>query len=146
MHAYNRINGVYACEHEYLLTRILRQEWGFKGAVVSDWTGTHSTVPSVKAGLDLEMPGPAMWFGKLLEHAVRTWQVDESVIDAAARRVLRLVFQSGKMDNPPATPAGSVNTPRTRPWRARWPNSPSFCSRTTRRCCRWIKRSLNRSP
>jgi len=111
MHAYNRINGVYAAEHEYLLTRILREEWGFKGAVISDWTATHSTVPSVKAGLDVEMPGPAVWFGRLLEHAVRTWQVDESVIDAAARRVLRLVFQSGNMDNPPSTPTGSVNTP-----------------------------------
>ena len=146
MHAYNRINGVYAAEHEYLLTRILREEWGFKGAVVSDWTATHSTVPSVKAGLDIEMPGPALWFGPLLEHAVRTWQVDQSVIDAAARRVLRLIFQSGKMDNPPSTLAGSVNTPSTRPWRARWPNSPSSCSRTTRRCCRWIRPGSNRSP
>jgi beta-glucosidase len=109
MHSYNRINGVYAAENEYLLTQILRQEWGFKGAVISDWTATHSTVPSVKAGLDIEMPGPAKWFGELLEHAVRTWQVDESVIDAAARRVLGLIFRSGKMDN--STPAGSVNTP-----------------------------------
>ena len=81
MHSYNRVNGVYAGENEYLLTRILREEWGYKGLVVSDWTATHNTVPTIVAGMDLEMPGPALWYGDHLEHAVRTWQVDEALID-----------------------------------------------------------------
>jgi beta-glucosidase len=111
MHSYNRINGVYAAENTYLLTDILRKEWGFEGFVVSDWTATHSTVPSLKAGLDLEMPGPAKWYGELLAHAVFTWQVDEAVVDAAARRVLHIIIKSGRMDDPALTPPGSVNTP-----------------------------------
>jgi beta-glucosidase len=111
MCSYNRINGVYAGDHHYLLTDILRKEWGFKGIVISDWTANHTIVDSVKAGLDIEMPGPAKFYGDLLEHAVRVWQIDESVIDESVRRILTVIVNSGRMDSPNGRPAGSVNTP-----------------------------------
>jgi beta-glucosidase len=111
MCSYNRVNGVYASEHHYLLTEILRDEWGFEGVVVSDWGANHTTVESVKGGLDIEMPGPARYYGDLLVAAVRMWQIDETVVDAAVRRILRIVVRSGKLDHPSALLAGSVNTP-----------------------------------
>jgi len=110
MCSYNRINGVYASENHYLLTSILREEWGFDGFVVSDWGAVHSTAGPLWSGLDLEMPGPAKWFGHLLLEAVRTWQVEEEVIDRAVRRILRIIVRSGKLDGG-ALPQGSVNTP-----------------------------------
>ena len=56
MAAYNKINGYYACANRYLLTDVLKNEWGFEGLVMSDWGAVHSTVPTVNAGLDLEVP------------------------------------------------------------------------------------------
>ncbi len=115
MCAYNRINGVYASEHHYLLTEILREEWGFEGVVISDWGANHTIVESVKGGLDIEMPGPARYYGDLLVDAVNHWQIDEAVVENSARRVLRMILRSGKMDDPAALPAalpaGAVNTP-----------------------------------
>jgi beta-glucosidase len=107
MCSYNRINGTYAGENEYLLKKILKEEWGFEGAVISDWGATHTVFDSVANGLDLEMPGPARYY-RLLEDAVHNWQIDEAVVDDAVRRVLRLVVLSGRMDG--KTSAGSVNT------------------------------------
>jgi beta-glucosidase len=109
MCAYNRINGVYASQHHTLLTEILKEEWAFPGVVVSDWTANHTITESVQGGLDLEMPGPAKYYGALLEDAVKVWQIEESTIDEAARRVLRMVIRSGKLDG--TDPKGSVNTP-----------------------------------
>jgi beta-glucosidase len=57
MCAYNKVNGVYAAHNRWLLTEVLREEWGFTGAVVSDWGGVHDPVAALAAGLDLEMPG-----------------------------------------------------------------------------------------
>ena len=65
MAAYNRLHGTYCSEHP-LLADLVKSEWGFDGVVMSDWYGTHSTVPAANAGLDLEMPGPAQWFGSHL--------------------------------------------------------------------------------
>ncbi len=109
MCSYNRINGVYASQNDYLLNEILRGEWGFEGIVVSDWTANHTTTESVKGGLDLEMPGPARWYGDLLAEAVRVWQVEEETIDTAARRILRMIVRSGKLDGKQAK--ASYNTP-----------------------------------
>ncbi len=109
MCSYNRINGVYASENDDLQNQILKGEWGFEGVVVSDWGANHTTVESITGGLDIEMPGPALYYGRLLEAAVHTWQVNEDTIDEAARRMLRMIVKSGKMDGP--LPAGSLNTP-----------------------------------
>src|SRR5580692_9193240 len=95
MTAYNKVNGVYCCEQPDLLGRILRDEWGFDGLVMSDWFGTHSTVPAAEAGLDLEMPGPSAWLGPTLAAAVRAGEVDESVVDGQVRNVLRLMSRVG---------------------------------------------------
>lgn len=111
MCAYNRINGVYASQHDRLLNQILRDEWGFKGLVVSDWGANHTTVDSVAGGLDLEMPGPAKWYGRLLEEAVNLWQIPEAQIDDAVRRILRMLIISGKMDEDAKLPEGNFNTP-----------------------------------
>ena len=66
MTAYNRLNGVYCAEHEWLLADVLRGEWGFEGFVISDWYARGSSVGSIRAGLDLEMPGPGASYGPAL--------------------------------------------------------------------------------
>jgi beta-glucosidase len=111
MCSYNRINGVYASQNGYLLNDILRKEWGFEGFVVSDWGANHTIVDSVQNGLDLDMPGPARYYGKLLEDAVSIWQIDEEVVTQAARRILRIIFKSGKMDGNQIP--GAINTAET---------------------------------
>ncbi len=109
MCSYNRVNGTYASQNHDLLTKILREEWGFQGAVMSDWGAVHTTVAAVQAGLDLEMPGPAKWFGQLLVEAVLTYQLEPAVIDRAVTRALHLLQQVGKL-NGNSAPAGKVNT------------------------------------
>jgi beta-glucosidase len=109
MCAYNRINGVYASQHAHLLNEILKDEWGFEGFVVSDWGANHEVYASLQGGLDLEMPGPAKYYGRLLMDALQRWQIDEAVIDAAVRRILRILLQSGRVDG--AVGGGAVNTP-----------------------------------
>jgi len=112
MASYNKLNGTYASEHRRLLTTILKEEWGYDGMVVSDWTAVKSTAPSANAGMDLEMPGPAKWFGDRLLAAVKAGEVSEAQIDDNARRVLGLIVRSGLMDGP--RPAGERLTPRHR--------------------------------
>ncbi len=108
MCSYNRLNGTYASQNNYLLNDILRGEWGFDGLVVSDWAANHTIFESVQGGLDLEMPGPAKYYGQLLEDAVNNWQIEGSTIDDAVRRVLKLIVRTGKLDG--RQTAGSVNT------------------------------------
>ncbi|SCN70577.1 related to beta-glucosidase [Fusarium fujikuroi] len=90
MTAYNKINGTFCSAHEFLIQDVLRKEWGWDGLVMSDWFGTNSVVPSVRAGLDLEMPGPVRRRGKHLIDAYQKGLVDLSFIDASASRVLEL--------------------------------------------------------
>src|SRR5215472_7354625 len=95
MAAYNLLNGIPASEHAYLLTEILRHEWGYEGVVVSDWfLSVKSTAASVNAGLDLEMPAPK-WRGEQLLEAVQRHEVEESTIDTSVRRVLQLLVKAG---------------------------------------------------
>lgn len=93
MASYSKINGVYASNNKALLTGILREEWGFDGVVMSDWFGMNSIVPSVEAGLDLEMPGPARKRGKNLVDAVKKGYMKESALDINVRRILELVIK-----------------------------------------------------
>ena len=91
MCAYNRINGVYASEDPWLLTTVLRYEWGFEGLVVSDWGAVNDRVAGVRAGLDLEMPSSGGRTDAQLVDAVRTGALDEAAVDAVAQRVVELV-------------------------------------------------------
>ncbi|KAI5851715.1 glycoside hydrolase superfamily [Morchella snyderi] len=100
MASYSKINGVYASNNKALLTGILREEWGFDGVVMSDWFGMNSIVPSVEAGLDLEMPGPARKRGKNLVDAVKNGYMKESALDINVRRILELIYKTGKYKNP----------------------------------------------
>jgi beta-glucosidase len=99
MCSYNRINGVYACENPGLLRDTLKQAWGFKGFVLSDWGGTHSTEEALVAGLDQEQP-MADFFGPKLKDAVQQGRVSLAQIDDSARRVLYAEFVSGVVDDP----------------------------------------------
>lgn len=94
MCAYNKLNGTYASEHHWLLTELLRDEWAFEGLVVSDWGAVHDRVPSLAAGLDLQMPASGAGSDEAVVAAVRDGSLDESVLDVAVRRVLRLVERS----------------------------------------------------
>jgi beta-glucosidase len=100
MCSYNRVNGDYACENAYTLNQVLKKQWGFKGFVLSDWGGTHSTQKASAAGLDQEQP-MADFFGPALKAAVNAGQVPLSEIDDHARRVLYGEFVSGLVDDPP---------------------------------------------
>jgi beta-glucosidase len=101
MASYNLVNGVAASEHPYLLTEILRDEWGYDGLVVSDWfMSVKSTAPSVNAGLDLEMPGPGVWRGDLLLQAVERDEVDEATLDTSIRRLLLLLQRTSVFEHP----------------------------------------------
>ena len=99
MCSYNRINGDYACENTYTLTDVLKKDWGFKGFVLSDWGGTHSTEKASAAGLDQEQP-LADYFGPALLKAVKAGKVPMSEIDDHARRVLYGEFLAGIVDHP----------------------------------------------
>ena len=100
MCSYNRINGDFGCENPYTLHDVLEKDWGFKGFVISDWGGTHSTEKASAAGLDQEQP-MADFFGPKLKEAVEAGRVPMSEIDDHARRVLYAEFLSGIVDDPP---------------------------------------------
>ena len=92
MCSYNKINGVYASENEWLLTDVLRNEWGFDGFVVSDWYAVSDRVKGLKAGLDLEMPGGDEENDKKIVAAVRSGELPEEVLDRAVERILRVIL------------------------------------------------------
>ncbi len=91
MPAYNKVNGYYCSENAHLNNEILRGEWGFKGMTVSDWGGTHSTMGAALGGLCVQMTGDN-YFGQALIDSVRNGALDESVVDAKVREILRLRF------------------------------------------------------
>ena len=91
MGAYNKINGVYCSENNWLLNEVLRKEWGFDGLVMSDWGTTHDRILGVKSGLDLEMPGDTPICRKWLFDAVNNGELSMDELDIAVRRVLALV-------------------------------------------------------
>lgn len=96
MCSYNKINGVYASEDPWLLTQVLRDEWGFEGLVVSDWGAVNDRVVGLPAGLDLEMPTSSGRTDAQLVAAVQAGELDERYLDIAADRVLDLVRKAGE--------------------------------------------------
>lgn len=115
MGAYNKFRGEYLCENDYMLNKILRNEWGFKGVVVSDWAAVHSTVKSLKNGLDIEMGTPKpfnqFFLADKLIAAVKAGEISEAEIDIHVKRILRALFQVKAMGNNTATRVkGSIAT------------------------------------
>jgi beta-glucosidase len=132
MSAYQKVNGAYCAENSYLLTDVLKKEFGFKGFVVSDWGSTYSTAPTVNAGMDLEMPGgpPAKamlsrpqtilsgnsgtWLeGDKVMAEVKAGHITEATLDDNVGRILRVIFLSGQFDHPHPG-GGELDTPEQR--------------------------------
>lgn len=112
MSAYNKVRGTYCSENPYLLNTILKGEWKFKGIVISDWGGTHSTVNAANNGLDVEMgsmpPYDKYYFAQPLLDSVRAGKVSEKTIDEKVHRILWVIYQTALSSN---RPKGSLNTP-----------------------------------
>ncbi|MGA9626130.1 MAG: glycoside hydrolase family 3 N-terminal domain-containing protein, partial [Bryobacteraceae bacterium] len=100
MCSYNKLNGDWACENSYLLTDVLKKAWGFKGFVISDWGGTHSTVKAALAGLDNE-ESDGRYFGDALKKAVDGGEVPLARLNDMVHRIVRTEFAAGIVDNPP---------------------------------------------
>ncbi|KAA3657753.1 MAG: beta-glucosidase [Calditrichaeota bacterium] len=113
MSAYNQTLGEFNGENDYLLNKVLKNDVGFTGAVVSDWGGTHSTVKAALNGLDLEMPTGRFFSDDLLK-AVRAGKVPESLINDKARRILRVLFKAGLFDESVADYGGQPDTKERR--------------------------------
>lgn len=112
MTAYNKINGEHCDSSEFLLTQILRKEWGWDGLTMTDWGGLNSTEQALKAGLDLEMPGPSRWrkVDDVLA-ALKVGKVTESVINDRALNVLRFLERQGCFEDPEIPAERAVNKP-----------------------------------
>lgn len=132
MSCYNKLNGVYCAENPYLLTDVLRKEWGFKGFVVSDWGSTYSTAATVNAGMDLEMPGGLPMKDWLVEPRtieagngggwlvpekvladVKSGKISQATIDENVGSILRIIFVSGQLDHP-YTASNEIDTTEQR--------------------------------
>jgi len=107
MCSYNLVNGDHSCENDWLLNDVLKKDFHFQGWVLSDWGGTHSTVKAALAGLDQEMPGDE-YFGPALKQAVLDGKVPMSRLDDMDHRILRSMFATGVIDDPPM-PRSVVN-------------------------------------
>lgn len=94
MAAYNKVNGEYCTQNEYLLTKVLKEEWGFEGVVVSDWGAVDDRVKALEAGLDLQMPGNGGIDDKKIVEAMKSGKLSEEVLDRAVERILKIVFKA----------------------------------------------------
>ncbi len=104
MAAYNRVNGAFATENDYLLNEVLKKRWGFRGLVMSDWGAVKSTVPTLRHGLDLEMPTGLFLNPAEVKKALASGAVNEAQIDDKVRRILRAMASLGLLER--AVPAG----------------------------------------
>ncbi|KAL2857593.1 putative beta-glucosidase J [Aspergillus pseudodeflectus] len=114
MTSYNKVNGLHASESPELLSGIVRGEWEFEGAIISDWFGTYSVADAVNAGLDLEMPGPTRFRGPALMHALTSNKVTERTLDARVRKVLELVQLASKANIPEYAAERELDRPEDR--------------------------------
>ncbi|KAL4867185.1 hypothetical protein BDV12DRAFT_123088 [Aspergillus spectabilis] len=115
MTAYNSVNGAHADMNEFLLKKVLRQEWGFDGLVMSDWGGTNSTTGSLNAGLDLEMPGPPVHRAmSLVESALEKGEITMETINERVSHVLECVSKTGCFENPTTAPEEAIDLPEHR--------------------------------
>jgi beta-glucosidase len=112
MCAYNRVNGDYACESDYLLNQVLKRDWGYPGYVMSDWGATHSTTPAALNGLDQQSGYPfdkSAYFEGALGEAVDNRYVPAARLDDMVRRVVRTMFANGVIDHPVADQSASID-------------------------------------
>ena len=100
MCSYNKINGVYSADNEWLLTDVLRKDWGFEGYVMTDWGAVNDRVQGVRAGLELEMPGDTKGNDAKIVAAVKNGELDEKLVDQAVERLLRIcyMYQDNKQE------------------------------------------------
>lgn len=111
MCSYNFVNGVHACSHPYLLSQVLKGQWGFDGFVTSDWFATHDSAAAANAGLDMQMPDHC-YFGPALQRAIEDGRVPGSRLDDMVLRILRSMFRMGLFDREPSgSPDAVVTTP-----------------------------------
>ncbi|MBL7474106.1 beta-glucosidase family protein [Robertkochia sediminum] len=113
MGAYNKFRGEYLCENPYMLQDILRDEWGYKGIVISDWAAVHDTKKSLEAGTDIEMGTPKpfneFYFADPLAEAVAKGEIEEAELDKHVKRILRVMFNLKTVDGV-GQKKGSINT------------------------------------
>lgn len=102
MCSYNKVNGVYAADNEWLLTKILRDEWGFEGFVVTDWGAVSDRVQGIRAGLDLEMPSSGGVNDVCIVEAVRNGTLDETLLNQTVERILKVIFSYADRRHPEA--------------------------------------------
>ncbi len=94
MGAYNKLNGTYCCEDPLILSKILKEKWGHKGLVMTDWGAMNERVPALIAGLALEMPGGSVENDAMIVTAIRSGELDETVLDQAVESILEMVFKA----------------------------------------------------
>ena len=114
MNAYNKINGHFASENDALLIDKLKKEWGFHGLVMSDWGAVHSTVPTARSGMDLEMPTGAFLNNSTLAGPLKTGELKESTIDDKVRRILGVIIKLGLFEKPNLKDEGLIGSQENR--------------------------------
>lgn len=112
MTSYNLVNGTHSDMNEYLLKKVLKGNWGWKGLIMSDWGGTNSVSESLNAGLALEMPGPAKQFKQeAVKAAIEAGTLTEATINERVQEILNLLVITGKFDHPETPPEQAIVNP-----------------------------------
>ena len=114
MSAYNKLNNIFCSSHQDLLIKILKEEWGFDGYVVSDWGAALETIENANGGLDLEMPGPSNVWGKALIDAVEASEISEKLIDDKVKRILTVAKFSNRFQKPQIKAEQAIDQPKHR--------------------------------